>query len=45
MISRTFPDIQPLVSHPWTILTVNPPAEKLETPNSKSFFDRLFFKE
>ena len=29
--SRTIPDIKPLVSHPWTVLTINPPPEmKLE---------------
>jgi hypothetical protein len=26
----SFPDIRPLVSHPWTVVTINPPPAKIE---------------
>ncbi len=46
-----YPDIRPLVSHPWTLVTINPPPSKVEgkkavdlpekVPTPMSFADRV----
>jgi hypothetical protein len=46
-----YPDIRPLVSHPWTVITINPPPAKVEgkkaadlpekVPTPMSFSDRV----
>lgn len=36
-----FPDIRPLVSHPWTVITINPPLAKVEGKKAVDLPERV----